>query len=357
MRILVSGGAGFIGSAVVRQYIGETDVTVINVDALTYAGNPESLGDAREHPRHIFEHVDITDRAALDRVFREHRPDGVMHLAAESHVDRSIEGPAAFVQTNVIGTHNLLEAARSYWSSLEGEAKKQFRFHHVSTDEVYGDLGPADPAFTEDTPYAPSSPYSATKAASDHLVRAWHRTYGLPVLITNCSNNYGPYQFPEKLIPLMILNALEGKPLPVYGRGDNIRDWLYVEDHARALRHVLAHGAVGRTYNIGGRCERTNLEVVHALCAILDELVPDARGPYARLIAFVTDRPGHDRRYAIDDTRIASELGWQPAESFETGLRKTVQWYLDNPGWVERVRTGAYREWIDANYARRGRAV
>jgi len=357
MRVLVTGGAGFIGSAVVRQYIAETDATVINVDALTYAGNPESLGNARVHPRHVFEHVDITDRAALEQVFREHRPDAVMHLAAESHVDRSIEGPAAFVETNVTGTHNLLEAARSYWSELEGEAKQRFRFHHVSTDEVYGDLGPEDPAFTEETAYAPSSPYSASKAASDHLVRAWHRTYGLPVVITNCSNNYGSYQFPEKLIPLMLLNALDGSPLPVYGRGDNVRDWLYVEDHARALRHVLGHGTSGRTYNIGGRCERTNLEVVHALCAVLDELVPDEQGPYARLIEFVTDRPGHDRRYAIDDTRIATELGWQPAESFETGLRKTVQWYLDNPEWVERVRSGAYREWIDANYARRGRAV
>ncbi len=251
----------------------------------------------------------------------------------------------------------MLEAARSYWSALEGEAKERFRFHHVSTDEVYGDLGPEDPAFTEDTPYAPSSPYSASKAASDHLVRAWHRTYGLPVVITNCSNNYGPYQFPEKLIPLMVLNALDGRPLPVYGRGDNVRDWLYVEDHARALRHVLAHGASGRTYNIGGRCERTNLEVVHALCAVLDQLVPDEQGPYARLIEFVRDRPGHDRRYAIDDTRLANELGWQPTESFETGLSKTVQWYLENPEWIERVRSGAYREWIDANYAQRGRAV
>ncbi|WP_051081233.1 dTDP-glucose 4,6-dehydratase [Thioalkalivibrio sp. ALE11] len=357
IRVLVTGGAGFIGSAVVRQYIAETGSTVINVDALTYAGNPESLGDAREHPRHVFEHVDITDRAALERVFREHRPDAVMHLAAESHVDRSIEGPAAFVETNVTGTHNLLEAARGYWSELEGEAKERFRFHHVSTDEVYGDLGPEDPAFTEETPYAPSSPYSASKAASDHLVRAWHRTYGLPVVITNCSNNYGPYQFPEKLVPLMLLNAMDGRPLPVYGRGDNVRDWLYVEDHARALRHVLVHGESGRTYNIGGRCERTNLEVVHALCAVLDELVPDEEGPYTRLIEFVRDRPGHDRRYAIDDTRLANELGWQPRENFETGLRKTVQWYLDNPEWIERVRSGAYREWIDANYANRGRAV
>ncbi|WP_026280860.1 MULTISPECIES: dTDP-glucose 4,6-dehydratase [unclassified Thioalkalivibrio] len=357
MRVLVTGGAGFIGSAVVRQYIEESDATVINLDALTYAGNLNSLGAAREHSRHRFEHADIADRAVLDRVFRQHRPDAVLHLAAETHVDRSIEGPAAFLQSNVTGTHNMLEAARSYWSALEGEAKERFRFHHVSTDEVYGDLGPEDPAFTEDTPYAPSSPYSASKAASDHLVRAWHRTYGLPVVITNCSNNYGPYQFPEKLIPLMVLNALDGRPLPVYGRGDNVRDWLYVEDHARALRHVLAHGASGRTYNIGGRCERTNLEVVHALCAVLDQLVPDEQGPYARLIEFVRDRPGHDRRYAIDDTRLANELGWQPTESFETGLSKTVQWYLENPEWIERVRSGAYREWIDANYAQRGRAV
>lgn len=356
MKVLITGGAGFIGSAVVRQFMAKTDFSVINVDALTYAGNLDSLGEARKDPRHVFEHVDITDSSALERVFAKHRPDALMHIAAESHVDRSIAGPAAFVQTNVIGTYNLLEVSRAYFADLGGGTKERFRFHHVSTDEVYGDLGPADPAFTEDAPYAPSSPYSATKAASDHLVRAWHRTYGLPVVITNCSNNYGPYQFPEKLIPLMILNALDGKPLPVYGRGQNIRDWLYVEDHAYALRHVLAHGAIGRTYNIGGRCERTNLEVVKAVCAILDELVPDEHGPYEGLIQFVSDRPGHDHRYAIDDRRIAQELGWQPAESFESGLRKTVRWYLDNPGWVERIRTGAYREWIDTNYGQRGRA-
>lgn len=356
MKVLITGGAGFIGSAVVRQFMEKTDFSVINVDALTYAGNLDSLGEALKDSRHVFEHVDITDSGALERVFEKHRPDAVMHIAAESHVDRSIAGPAAFVQTNVIGTYNLLEISRAYYADLGGDAKERFRLHHVSTDEVYGDLGPADPAFTEDTPYAPSSPYSATKAASDHLMRAWHRTYGLSVVITNCSNNYGPYQFPEKLIPLMILNALVGKPLPVYGRGQNIRDWLYVEDHARALRHVLAHGASGRTYNIGGRCERTNLEVVKAVCAILDELVPDEHGAYERLIQFVSDRPGHDHRYAIDDRRIAQELGWQPAESFESGLRKTVRWYLDNPGWVERVRTGAYREWIDTNYGQRGRA-
>jgi dTDP-glucose 4,6-dehydratase len=356
MKVLITGGAGFIGSAVVRQFMAKTDFSVINVDALTYAGNLDSLGEARKDPRHVFEHVDITDSSALERIFAKHRPDALMHIAAESHVDRSIAGPAAFVQTNVIGTYNLLEVSRAYFADLGGDMKERFRFHHVSTDEVYGDLGPAGPAFTEDAPYAPSSPYSATKAASDHLVRAWHRTYGLPVVITNCSNNYGPYQFPEKLIPLTILNALDGKPLPVYGRGQNIRDWLYVEDHAYALRHVLAHGAIGRTYNIGGRCERTNLEVVKAVCAILDELVPDEHGPYEGLIQFVSDRPGHDHRYAIDDRRLAQELGWQPAESFESGLRKTVRWYLDNPGWVERIRTGAYREWIDTNYGQRGRA-
>lgn len=355
-KVLVTGGAGFIGSAVIRKLIAETDMTVINVDALTYAGNLESLAQARQHPRHLFEHVDIRDRAGLDRIFRDHRPDAVMNLAAESHVDRSIEGPTAFVETNIYGTHNLLEAARNYWSKLKGEARDRFRFHHVSTDEVYGDLGPDDPPFTEDTPYAPSSPYSASKAASDHLVRAWHRTYGLPVIITNCSNNYGPYQFPEKLIPLMILNALDGKPLPIYGRGDNVRDWLYVEDHAHALRHVLLHGQPGRTYNIGGRSERTNLEVVQALCAVLDRLAPDTNGPYEWLIEFVTDRPGHDRRYAIDDSRISSELGWHPLETFDSGLEKTVRWYLNNPTWVDRVRSGAYREWIEVNYSRRALA-
>ena len=352
-KILLTGGAGFIGSEVIRQSLAETASLVINVDALTYAGNIESLADLRHNPNHIFEHIDITDFSALKHVFREHCPDAVMHLAAESHVDRSINGPEVFIDTNVKGTHNLLEVAREYWSGLEGSSKQRFRFQHVSTDEVFGDLGPEDSPFTEETPYAPSSPYAASKAASDHLVRAWHRTYGLPVVITNCSNNYGPYQFPEKLIPLMILNALEGKPLPVYGKGENIRDWLFVEDHARALRLVLERGEIGRTYNIGGRCERTNLEVVQSICAILDELKPDPKGSYERLISFVADRPGHDRRYAIDDTRIATELGWQPRESFETGLRKTVQWYLDNTEWVERVRSGAYREWINTNYSQR----
>ncbi|MQM37976.1 dTDP-glucose 4,6-dehydratase [wastewater metagenome] len=356
-RIVITGGAGFIGSAVVRQFIRETDNVVINVDALTYAGNPESLAEARDHPRHVFEQVDIRNRAELERVFRDNKPDAVMHLAAESHVDRSIEGPAVFVETNVAGTQNLLEASRAYWAEQDAEKRDNFRFHHVSTDEVYGDLDPDDPPFTEDTPYAPSSPYSASKAASDHLVRAWHRTYGLPVVLTNCSNNYGPYQFPEKLIPLMILNALEGKPLPVYGQGDNVRDWLYVEDHAYALRHVLEKGVDGRTYNIGGRSERTNLEVVRAVCATLDRAAPDSEGAYERLIQFVEDRPGHDRRYAIDDSRISDELSWQPRERFDTGLEKTVRWYLENQAWTERVRTGAYREWIETNYGHRGALI
>lgn len=349
--IFVTGGAGFIGSAVVRQLVLEAGSKVVNIDKLTYAGNLESLATARSHPNHVFEHLDICDRSALERCFREYRPDAVMHLAAESHVDRSIEGSGAFVKSNVIGTHTLLEVAREYWNEQESEKKNQFRLHHVSTDEVYGDLGSDDPPFTESTPYAPSSPYAASKAASDHLVRAWHRTYGLPVVITNCSNNYGPYQFPEKLIPLMILNALEGKPLPVYGEGENVRDWLYVEDHARALLKVMEEGSSGATYNVGGRSERTNIEVVRSLCATLDRITPDPSGAYDRLIQFVADRPGHDRRYAINDARIAEELGWTPDEAFETGLEKTVCWYLDNPAWVERVRTGVYRDWIETNYA------
>lgn len=356
MKILITGGAGFIGSAVIRQYIAETEHLVVNVDKLTYAGNLGSLSDALHHPRHIFEQVDICDINALERVFREHRPDAVMHLAAESHVDRSIDGPAEFIRTNITGTANLLEVARSHWNGLSGEAKSNFRFHHVSTDEVYGDLERDDPPFTETTPYAPNSPYSASKASSDHLVRAWHRTYGLPVVITNCSNNYGPYQFPEKLVPLVILNALAGKPLPVYGKGDQIRDWLYVEDHADALRTVIKRGEIGRTYNIGGRSEKTNLEVVHNLCAILDKFVPDNKGPYERLIEFVADRPGHDRRYAIDDARIANELNWQPRERFDTGLEKTVRWYMENQEWVDGVRSGAYRQWLDTNYGQRGKA-
>jgi dTDP-glucose 4,6-dehydratase len=348
--VLVTGGAGFIGSALVRQLIDETATRVINVDALTYAGNLESLGDAVRHPRHVFANVDIRERGKLERVFREHRPAAVIHLAAESHVDRSIEAPAVFVETNVGGTLNVLEAARAHWNELDAEARAKFRFVHVSTDEVYGDLGPTDPACTEDRRYAPSSPYAASKAAADHLVRAWHRTYELPVLITSCSNNYGPHQFPEKLIPLVILNALEGKTLPLYGTGENVRDWLYVDDHARALRRVLAAGEPGRTYHVSGRSERKNVDVVRSLCGILDELAPRARGRHAAQIRFVPDRPGHDGRYALDDSRIRSELGWQPSERFETGLARTVRWYLDHPQWVERVRTGEYRRWIAAHY-------
>ena len=355
-RILLTGGAGFIGSAVVRALINDTRSAIVNVDKLTYAGNLDSLGGARASDRHHFEQVDICDRQKLERIFREYRPDAVMHLAAESHVDRSIHGSEEFIKTNILGTYILLEVARAYLSELEGPKQQAFRFHHVSTDEVYGDLGPSDPAFTETTRYAPSSPYAASKASSDHLVRAWHRTYGLPVVITNCSNNYGPYQFPEKLIPLMILNALDGRPLPVYGKGDNVRDWLYVEDHVRGLLRVLTAGQVGTTYNIGGRSERTNIEVVRRICSLLDYLRPRSDGPHEQLIRFVSDRPGHDRRYAIDDTRIARELGWQPKESFESGLEKTVRWYLDNQEWVERVRTGAYQDWVRSNYAERGAA-
>ena len=343
MRILITGGAGFIGSAVVRQFINETDATVVNVDKLTYAGNLESVAEVSDNARYHFEKVDICDAAEAQRLFSEYQPDAVMHLAAESHVDRSIDGPAEFIQTNIVGTYTLLEAARAYWQDLQGEAKERFRFHHISTDEVYGSLG-ADGYFTEETPYQPNSPYSASKAASDHLARAWHHTYGLPVVATNCSNNYGPYHFPEKLIPLVIIKALQGEPLPVYGKGDNIRDWLYVEDHARALRLVLAKGHVGETYNIGGHNERTNLQVVEMICALLDELAPDARfTPRTSLISFVADRPGHDKRYAIDAGKIARELGWKPQETFESGLRKTVQWYLDNRIWWERVLSGAYR--------------
>ena len=341
-KIVVTGGAGFIGSAVVRQFIAETDVTVVNVDKLTYAGNLDSLPGLMGHPRHVLERVDICDAEELARIFAQHQPDGVMHLAAESHVDRSIDGPAAFIETNILGTYTLLDAARAYWSGLPQERKDGFRFHHISTDEVYGSLG-ATGLFTEETPYAPNSPYSASKASSDHLVRAWHHTYGMPVVTTNCSNNYGPYHFPEKLIPLMILNALEGKPLPIYGKGDNVRDWLYVDDHARALRLVLEQGRLGETYNIGGHNERTNLQVVNGICALLDELAPRGEGSYASQLAYVQDRPGHDKRYAIDAGKIERELGWKPQETFESGLRKTVQWYLDNRDWCEQVQSGKYR--------------
>lgn len=350
-KILITGGAGFIGSAVIRQLITETDATVINVDKLTYAGNLQSLISVASNPRYCFEHVDICDAATVASLFHEHQPDAVMHLAAESHVDRSITGPAAFIETNIIGTYTLLNAAREYWSELSAERKNTFRFHHISTDEVYGSLGETG-FFTENTAYQPNSPYSASKASSDHLVRAWHHTYGLPVVTTNCSNNYGPYHFPEKLIPLIILNACKGKPLPIYGKGDNIRDWLYVDDHARALRLVLEQGRVGETYNIGGWNEKTNLEVVHAICTILDELRPQG-APHASLITYVQDRPGHDHRYAIDASKIAHELGWKPLETFETGLRKTVQWYLTNTDWVDAVISGEYQNWIQQNYGDR----
>ena len=342
MKIIITGGAGFIGSAVVRQFVKETDATVINVDKLTYAGNLESVAEVAKNPRYYFEKVDICDAAAVQRLFDHYRPDAVMHLAAESHVDRSIDGPAQFIQTNIIGTYTLLEAARAYWQGLPAEAKARFRFHHISTDEVYGSLG-ADGYFTEETPYQPNSPYSASKAASDHLARAWHHTYGLPVVTTNCSNNYGPYHFPEKLVPLAIIKALRGEPLPVYGKGDNVRDWLYVEDHARALRLVLEEGRLGETYNIGGHNERSNLQVVETICNLLDELVPDSGFvPHSSLITFVADRPGHDKRYAIDAGKLERELGWRPAETFESGLRKTVLWYLNNRGWWERVLSGEY---------------
>jgi dTDP-glucose 4,6-dehydratase len=344
MKILLTGGAGFIGSAVVRQLIRETDAEVVNVDKLTYAGNLASLAETRDDPRHQFEQVDICDAGEVARVFEQHRPDAVMHLAAESHVDRSIDGPGAFIQTNVVGTFTLLHAARAYWNTLEGRARDAFRFHHISTDEVYGSLG-ATGFFTEETPYDPRSPYSASKASSDHLVRAWHHTYGMPTLVTNCSNNYGPYHFPEKLIPLVILNAKAGKPLPIYGKGDNVRDWLFVDDHARALRLVLEKGTPGETYNIGGHNERTNLEVVQDICRLLDELQPDSpHAPHANLITFVADRPGHDARYAIDASKIERELGWRPAETFETGLRRTVAWYLENEEWSRDVQSGGYRQ-------------
>lgn len=347
MKVIVTGGAGFIGSAVIRHAIEHMDAEIVNLDKLTYAGNLESLASISEHPRYRFEQVDICDRKSLDRVFGEHQPDAVMHLAAESHVDRSIDGPAAFIETNIVGTYTLLEAARDYWNGLVGERKKAFRFHHVSTDEVYGSLGETG-SFTEETAYQPNSPYSASKASSDHLVRAWHHTYGFPVVTTNCSNNYGPYQFPEKLIPRMILNALDGKPLPIYGRGDNVRDWLHVEDHARALWLVLEQGRLGETYNIGGHNEKTNLEVVKAICSILQELVPIQSTDlnvscYEDLMTFVADRPGHDQRYAIDATKIEQELGWVPEETFDTGLKKTISWYLDNAEWCRHVQDGTYQ--------------
>ncbi|AKU14069.1 dTDP-D-glucose 4, 6-dehydratase [Azoarcus sp. CIB] len=351
--ILVTGGAGFIGANFVLDWLRASDEPVLNLDALTYAGNLESLAALQGDARHVFVQGDICDSALLDQLLAEHRPRAIVHFAAESHVDRSIHGPAAFVRTNVEGTFTLLEAARAYWSALDGAEQAAFRFLHVSTDEVYGSLGPNDPPFAESKAYEPNSPYSASKAASDHLVRAWHHTYGLPVLTTNCSNNYGPYQFPEKLIPLMIANALAGKALPVYGDGRNVRDWLYVGDHCAAIREVLARGRLGETYNVGGWNEKPNLEIVHTVCALLDELRPDPAGPHARLITYVADRPGHDRRYAIDARKIERELGWRPAETFETGIRKTIAWYLANQDWVADVQSGAYREWVARNYGDR----
>lgn len=360
MKILVTGGAGFIGSAVVRHIINNTLDSVVNVDKLTYAGNLESLVEVDNSERYSFEHADICNAEAMARIFAEHQPDAVMHLAAESHVDRSITGPADFIETNIVGTYVLLEAARKYWSELDADKKAAFRFHHISTDEVYGDLPHPDevavgtelPLFTEKTAYAPSSPYSASKASSDHLVRAWLRTYGMPTMVTNCSNNYGPYHFPEKLIPLVILNALEGKALPIYGKGDQIRDWLYVEDHARALYTVVTQGKPGETYNIGGHNEKKNLDVVHTICDLLDEIVPKDTS-YREQITYVADRPGHDRRYAIDATKMSHELAWKPQETFESGIRKTVEWYLANTKWVENVKSGAYKTWIDQNYGAR----
>lgn len=344
MNILVTGGAGFIGSAVIRHLINETEHHVLNVDKLTYAGNLESLISVSDHSRYQFAQTDICDHVSLTRLFLEFQPDIVMHLAAESHVDRSIDRPAEFINTNIVGTYTLLEVARKYWQNLSTIKKSRFKFHHISTDEVYGDLEGTTDLFTETTPYLPSSPYSASKASSDHLVRAWHRTYGLPVVVTNCSNNYGPYHFPEKLIPLMILNALDGKPLPVYGNGQQIRDWLFVEDHARALYQVATKGIVGETYNIGGHNEKQNIEVVKTICKILDELKPRPEGKtYASLITFVNDRPGHDLRYAIDASKIERELGWKPQESFDTGIRKTVQWYLNNLEWCQHVQDGSYQ--------------
>ena len=350
MTLLVTGGAGFIGSNFVLDWFKISDEPIVNLDALTYAGNLANLASLAGDARHTFVKGDIGDRALLDSLLATHQPRAVLHFAAESHVDRSIHGPGAFMKTNIDGTFTLLEATRGYWSGLAASDKAGFRFHHVSTDEVYGSLGPAAPAFTETHPYAPNSPYSASKAASDHLVRAWHHTYGLPVVTTNCSNNYGPYHFPEKLIPLMIVNALAGKPLPVYGDGQQIRDWLYVTDHCSGIRAVLAGGRLGETYNIGGWNEKANIDIVKTVCALLDGLRPDPAGPYARLISYVTDRPGHDRRYAIDAQKIERELGWRPAETFESGIRKTVMWYLAHTGWVADVQSGAYRDWVDKQY-------
>ena len=350
-NILVTGGAGFIGSAVIRYLINETNSNVLNIDKLTYAGNLESLETDSNNPRYQFLHADICDKSAMTKAFQDFQPNIVMHLAAESHVDRSIDGPMDFIQTNIIGTYNLLEVARNYWQNLTEDKKSRFKFHHISTDEVYGDLEGTEDLFTEETSYSPSSPYSASKASSDHLVRAWYRTYGLPVVVTNCSNNYGPYHFPEKLIPLVILNALDGKPLPVYGDGKQIRDWLYVEDHARALYLVATTAKVGETYNIGGHNEKQNIDVVKTICTILDNINPRTDGQsYTQQITFVKDRPGHDLRYAIDASKIQQELNWQPQETFESGIQKTVEWYLANEDWVNHVKSGEYQNWVEKQY-------
>jgi dTDP-glucose 4,6-dehydratase len=351
--IFVTGGAGFIGSNFVLDWLATVGEPVVNLDALTYAGNLENLASIAADGRHFFVKGDICDTALIERLLAQHKPRAVVHFAAESHVDRSIHGPRAFIKTNVEGTFTLLETVHAFWSGLDTQCKEHFRFLHVSTDEVYGSLGRGDAPFTESHLYKPNSPYSASKAASDHLVRAWHHTYGLPVLTTNCSNNYGPYHFPEKLIPLVIVNALAGKPLPIYGDGQQVRDWLYVKDHCGAIREVLAHGTAGQTYNIGGWNEKPNIEIVRTVCRLLDEIRPDPAGSYSRLIAFVSDRPGHDRRYAIDARKLERELGWRPLETFESGIRKTVSWYLDNAAWVERVQSGAYRDWVATNYGDR----
>jgi dTDP-glucose 4,6-dehydratase len=351
LMILVTGGAGFIGANFVLDWLAGSDEPVVNLDKLTYAGNMETLAPLKGDPRHVFVKGDIGDRALVAELLARHKPRAVLHFAAESHVDRSIADPEEFIQTNIVGTFRLLEAVRQYWAGLPDGQKAAFRFLQVSTDEVYGSLKPADPAFSETHRYEPNSPYSASKAASDHLTRAYHHTYGLPVLTTNCSNNYGPYHFPEKLIPLMIVNALAGKPLPVYGDGQQVRDWLYVKDHCSGIRRVLEAGKPGETYNIGGNNEKPNIDIVHAVCALLDELRPRAGGSYREQVSFIKDRPGHDRRYAIDAAKMTRELGWKPAETFETGIRKTVQWYLDNPEWVTHVQSGAYRDWVDAQYA------
>ncbi|MEY3224812.1 MAG: hypothetical protein RL565_1002 [Pseudomonadota bacterium] len=350
--ILVTGGAGFIGGNFILDWLADPDNEgIINLDKLTYAGNLETLESLSGDPRHIFVHGDIGDKELVSKLLKDYRPRAIVNFAAESHVDRSIHGPAEFIATNIVGTFNLLESAREYWSGLDDSAMKAFRFHHVSTDEVYGSLSAGDPAFTETSTFEPNSPYSASKAASDHLVRAWFHTYGFPVVTTNCSNNYGPYHFPEKLIPLVILNAINGKPLPIYGDGQQIRDWLYVGDHCSAIREVLAKGALGETYNIGGWNEKTNMDVVKTICSILDELKPRSDGKsYSEQITFVKDRPGHDRRYAIDASKVEKKLGWRPAETFDTGIRKTVQWYLDNPNWIDGVVSGAYRDWLFKQY-------